>query len=201
MRFGLFIFFMMLFSPAEAHAFFFLAAIPAAAGAAAGAAASTAAAASAAAAAAATASTIATAAQIAMGVVAAAGAVFQGISAKKQADMEAAQLRLNARLEETAGLQRDTQRREELERTVGAIRAARGDRGDYSPTAISFLDEANTFINSDRMVELLNSQQRSGDLSRQASVARRRGRTSLMTGVAKAGMSLFQTGSYISRRV
>lgn len=203
MKLFLFLAFMVAFTPAEAHAFFFVAAIPAAAGAAASSAAAGAAAAAAASAAAAsaaaTAATIATATQIAMGVASAASAVFSGIAAKNQAEAEAAQMRLNAKLEGTAGLQRDTIRREELARTLGAIRAARGDRGQMSPTAVSFLDEANEFISSDRTVELLNSRQRSADFRQQATAARRRGRASLLTGVAKAGGSLFQTGSYVAR--
>lgn len=180
-------------TPADAHAFFFLAALPAAGAAASGAAAG-------AAAAAAASSTFLTASQIALGVLGVAGKVFSAISAKQQADAEADRLELEAKLEGTAALQRDTQRRQELARTVGSIRAARGDSAaSFSPTETSFLDEANEVISSDRMVEFLNGQTRASNLRQSARNTRSRGRTSLLTGVGGAGISLFQTGSFAAR--
>ncbi len=181
---------LVIFMPSNAHAFFFFA-LPAVIG---GAAASAAASAGAAA-------TLVSASQIALGVLGLGTKIFAGMAAKNQADATAAQLDLQAKMEETAGLQRDTQRREELERTVGSIRAARGGRGVSSPTAISFLDEANHFVNSDRMVELLNSRQRSADLRTSAQQARSRGRNSLITSSVQGGTSLFQLGAYAARRL
>lgn len=179
----------------QAEAVVFVAAIPAAAAAAA----STAAAASAAAAATAAAlSTAATVATIGSAVVSAAGTVFSSLQARKQAKVQAAQAELNAKLEGTAGLQRDTIRREELARTLGSIRAARGDRGLLSPTATAFTSEADRFINSDRTVELLNSRQRQADLRQQARQSRARGRASLVTGAVSAAGSLFQAANAVS---
>lgn len=180
--------------PTNADAFFFLAALPfagsfaAATGIGVGAAAATTATAG---------IGLGTIAQIGLGVLGAAGTIFQGMAAKEQAEAEAAQADLNAKLEDTQGLQRDTQRREQLERTVGSIRANRGGQGLYSPTSEGFLQEANENINSDRIVEMLNSRQRSSDLRASAAQSRRRGRTSLFSGIAKGGTSLFKTGAYL----
>lgn len=132
------------------------------------------------------------------GVLTAASSIMAGMAAKQQAEAEAQQAELNAKLEHTAGLQRDTARREELDRTVGAIRAARGGRGLTSPTATSFVNEANYYINSDRTVELLNSRQRQADLRASAAQSRRQGRASLLTGAVKGGISLFKTGAYLA---
>lgn len=131
----------------------------------------------------------------AVAAVTAAATVFKAVSDKKAADDEAKQLRLNAALEDTKALQRDTIRRQELEQTVSAIRAIRGDQGDNSPTALSFIDEANENISSDRQIELANSAQRAADLRAQARSARARGRRSLISGSVSAGLSLFQAAS------
>lgn len=158
--------------PTQAEAFFFLAAIPAIA---------------AAGSAAATAATVATAVAA---VASAAATVLSSVAANKRAKNEAAQLELNSRLEGTRALQRDTQRRRQLERTIGTIRAARGSRGDSSPLALAFINEANEEISSDRQTELANSRQRQQDLLFEAADARRRGRASLISGVVKAGAGL-----------
>lgn len=143
---------------------------------------------------------IGTFAQVGIGILSAGAAVFQGIAAKQNAEAQAAREELNARLEETNGLQRDTIAREELAATLGSIRAARGGRGLTSPTALSFLQEADERLSSDRTVELLNSRQRAADRRQSARQLRRQGRISLISGVSQAGLSLFETGSYFSSR-
>ena len=137
-------------------------------------------------------------ATIAFGALSAASAVFQGIQANKQAKAEAAQLDLNAKLERTAQLQRDTQRREELRRTASTIEATRGAGfAGLSPTAQSFATEASERLTSDRLVEFANSAQRQSDLRNQARNTRIRGRQSLLSGAFRAGVSLFQTASNV----
>ncbi len=78
--------------PTQAHAFFFLAAIPVA---------------------------VQWGIMAAMAAATIATTAMSVVSARKQAKYEEAQHKLNAKLEGTAALQRDTIRREELERTVG----------------------------------------------------------------------------------
>ncbi len=169
--------------PIEAHAFFPIAALPLAAAFVAPAAS--------------TAISLGSIATIASGVLSAAGAVAGALSQRAQAKAQEQQAKLDASLEETATRQRDTIRRQELERTLGTIRAVRSGRGIDSPTAMAFMDEANENINSDRLVEFASGSQRVQDHLNTARNARSRGRLSLITGGINAALPLGQTAANV----
>lgn len=126
-----------------------------------------------------------------------ASTVFTALGQRAAAKTEESRLKLEARLADTRAIQRDTQRREELERTVGAIKAARAGEGTgiLSPTGQAFLSEANEIITTQRLREVASLRQDAANFRVGASASRQRARFALIGGAFKVGTSLFSFGA------
>lgn len=118
----------------------------------------------------------------------------QGIAGSQQAKGEANQMDAEARLEDTKALQRDTQLRDELDRFISAQKSARAANGlsGTSPNALLLMDDANTVSAKERTTQTANDRQRAANLRAGAAGARRSGRLSLITGMAKAAVPIAQ---------
>lgn len=122
-------------------------------------------------------------------------AVTQGAAARSEALTDAARQESEARLADTQALQRDTQSRDELERTIGSIRAARAANGlsARSPNAMLLESETRRVSDNERLVQVADYRQRAANLRAGAEASRRRGRFSLLTGFTRAGVSIAQS--------
>lgn len=120
--------------------------------------------------------------------------VFKAVGTRAAAKTEESRLKLQAKLSDTRAIQRDTQRREELERTIGAIKAARAGPGTgiLSPTGLAFLDDANQIISIQRLREVASERQDAANFRAAAAFSRQRARLALIGGSLKVGTSLFQ---------
>ncbi len=135
--------------------------------------------------------------QAALLVATVASTAFTALSERAAAKTEASRLELQAKLADTRALQRDIQRRQELDRILGSIKAARAGPGTgiFSPTGMAFLDEANEVISIQRLREVASERQNAANFRAAASAARRRGRMALISGALKIGVSIFQFGA------
>ena len=135
--------------------------------------------------------------EVAILVAVVAGTVFTALEQRAAAKTEESRLKLQAKLADTRALQRDVQRRQELERTVGAIKAARAGPGTgiLSPTGLAFLDEANQIISTQRLREVASERQNAPNLRAAAAFSRSKARNALIGGGIKVGTALFTFGA------
>lgn len=128
-------------------------------------------------------------------VASAGGQLLSAYGQAKSMKAQAKQEELNAKIADTRAMQVDAERRQELDRSIGSIIATRaGDLGGLSPTALAFIDEANTNINNTRLREVANEKQRAADFRYAAKSLRSSARVSLLSGAFQAGTSLLQGG-------
>ncbi len=123
--------------------------------------------------------------------------VFTALETRAAAKTEESRLKLQAKLADTRALQRDVQRRMELERTVGAIKAARAGPGTgiLSPTGLAFLDEANEVISIQRLREVASERQNAANFRTAAAFSRQKARMALIGGGLKVATSIFSFGA------
>lgn len=128
-------------------------------------------------------------------VTAAAGAVATGVQQNQQAKAQAARLDAEARLASTQALQRDTQARDELRRSLSAIQSARSANGlgIYSPNARLLEQETSRVSRREREITVADYRQRSANLTSEAAGTRRAGRMSLLTSAVKAAVPIAQS--------
>ena len=126
-----------------------------------------------------------------------AGTVFTALETRAAAKTEESRQKLQAKLADTRAVQRDTQRREELERTIGAIKAARAGPGTgiLSPTGLAFLDEANEIISIQRLREVASERQNAANFRAAAAFSRSKARNALIGGGIKSAASIFSFGA------
>lgn len=125
------------------------------------------------------------------------GAVFSAVGASQAAQSDAANMDAQARLADTQALQRDTQLRDELSRFLGSMNSARAANGlsASSPNAMMLMMNANKVSSKERTIQTANDRQRAANLRAGAAGARRRGRASLFTGLARAAVPIAQHNS------
>ncbi len=123
--------------------------------------------------------------------------VFTALETRAAAKTEESRLKLQAKLADTRALQRDVQRRMELERTIGAIKAARAGPGIgiLSPTGLAFLEEANEVISIQRLREVASERQNAANFRAAAAFSRQKARMALIGGALKVGTSIFSFGA------
>lgn len=94
-------------------------------------------------------------------------------------------------------MQKDVERRQELNRVQSAIKAARASRGGSlrSPLTQTFLNEANEIIGTERLRAFAGERQTAQNLRTSAAASRRKRRLKLITGSLSTGLSLFQAGA------
>jgi hypothetical protein len=126
------------------------------------------------------------------------GAVAQGMAGRASAMSDAARQDSEARLADTQALQRDTLSREDLGRYLSTVRAARAANGlgSDSPNALLLEKEATEASDRDRLLQRADDRQRASNFRLAAQASRSRGKLSLLTGVAKAGVPLARYGAY-----
>ena len=107
----------------------------------------------------------------------------------------AARLDAEAKLAETQALQRDTQARDELRRTIGAIQAARAANGlsAYSPNAILLEKTTSEVSRREREIQVTDYRQHAMNKRNDAAAARASGRMSLLTNVVSAAVPIAQS--------
>lgn len=128
----------------------------------------------------------------------AASSLAAGASGRAGAMSEGARLDSEAKLAETQTLQRDTIARQDLNSflmTVRASRAANGLSGD-SPNAMLLEQKSIRNADRDRQIQRADGRQRAANFRTAAESARKRGKYSLLTGVANAAVPLVQYGAY-----
>lgn len=135
--------------------------------------------------------------QAALLVAVVASAVFAAVETREAAKRDEATLELEATLADTRAVQRDVQRREELERVLGSIKAARAGPGSgiLSPTGLAFQDEAREVISTQRLREVASERQNAANFRAAASGARASGRNALIGGGLSAATSIFSFGA------
>lgn len=123
-----------------------------------------------------------------------AGAAFSAVGASAQAQSDANNMDAEARLADTQALQRDTQLRDELSLFMSSMNSARAANGlsTISPNAVLLMQDANRVSSKERTTQTANDRQRAANLRAGAAGARRRGRFSLFTGLARAAVPLAQ---------
>lgn len=106
------------------------------------------------------------------------------------------QLKQQSELAETRAIQKDLERRQELDRVQSAIKAARASRGGslVSPLTQEFLNEANETLGSERLRAFAAERQQAANFRSAAAASRRQRRLALIGGGLKMGASLFQAG-------
>lgn len=121
-----------------------------------------------------------------------AGGISTGLQRSAQNSSEAVRLQNEARLHDTQALQRDTDLRGELDRSLSTIQAARAANGlsALSPNAISLVREATEASTEDRQILTGNDRQRAANARAGATAARRGARLSLVTGFVQTRASL-----------
>lgn len=126
-----------------------------------------------------------------------ASTVFTALEERAAAKTEESRLKLQAKLADTRAIQRDLQRRQELERITGAIKAARAGPGTgiLSPTGLSFLDEANQIISTQRLREVASERQNAANFRAAAAGARQSAKFALISGGLKVATSIFSFGA------
>lgn len=126
------------------------------------------------------------------------GGLASGLAGRAAGMSEAARAESEARLAETQALQRDTLAREDLDRYLSTVRAARAANGltASSPNAMILENEAREASTQDRLRQRADDRQRAENFRASAAASRQGVRLSLLTGVAKAGVPLAQYGSY-----
>lgn len=127
-----------------------------------------------------------------------AGAVAGGLAQRATAMNQSAQAAAEAALAETQALQRDTLAREDLQRFIGSIRAARTANGlsATSPNAMLLERAAMEESDRDRLMARADDRQRAANFRAASKYYRRSGNVSLVTGVANAGVPLAEFGLY-----
>lgn len=124
------------------------------------------------------------------------GGLAQGLAGNAAAMDEAARMEAQAVLADTQALQRDTLAREDLQRTLGGIRAARAANGLSADSPNARILEADSTRRSDRdrLIQRADDRQRAANFRAGAKSARSQGRWSLVGGIAKAGIPLAEYG-------
>jgi hypothetical protein len=125
-------------------------------------------------------------------------AVGKGLAGRSEAMSEAARADSEARLADTQALQRDTLARDDLNRFLSSVRSSRAANGlsSRSPNAMVLEQEGREASDHNRLVQRADDRQRAANFRTAAKSARRKGRFSLITGIAKAGVPLAEYGSY-----
>lgn len=120
----------------------------------------------------------------------------EGAAGNAQAMSESARLESEARLAETQTLQRDTIAREDLNSFLSTVRASRAANGlsGSSPNAILLEQTSIKNADRDRVIQRADGSQRAANFRTAAKSQRRKGKYSLLTGVARAGVSLAKFG-------
>lgn len=128
-------------------------------------------------------------------ILSATSAVATGVAGMSQAMNESARLESEARMAETQALQRDTQARDELTRFLSTVKAARSANGlsSNSPNAYILSKEASETSTDERLRLRADDRQRAANFRTAASASRTQGMFSLITGVAKGGVSIAQS--------
>ena len=123
-----------------------------------------------------------------------AASLATGVSGFQRGNAEAEAMERNARIHETRAVQRDAHSRDELNRTIAGINAARGANGltGTSPTALALLEDANHVLSRQRQVAVGNERGEARSLRAAAAGRRRTARFSLVSGVLKSGVSIGQ---------
>lgn len=122
------------------------------------------------------------------------GGVAKGLQGNAQAMNEAARADAQAALAETQALQRDTQARDELERFLSSVQAARAANGlsSRSPNALVLEQDARRQSTSERLRNRADDRQRAANFRAAGQGYRRQGRMSLVTGAVSGGIPLAQ---------
>lgn len=123
-----------------------------------------------------------------------ASALSSGLQGRNDALARSAEARNQAYLADTQAIQRDTLSRDELQRTLSGIRAARAANGlsSTSPNARILERDAITNADRDRLVQVGDYRVKASSLRQTASQYRSLGRMSLLTGAVSATVPLAQ---------
>lgn len=118
--------------------------------------------------------------------------VAQSVAGFQQARNEAANDEVAAYTADTRALQRDAVARDDLNRTLAAIRAniAASGMSLFSPTSRAVLAETDTTLNRERVIASGNDRTEAANLRRSARSKRSYAPISLVTGAARAAPSL-----------
>ena len=129
----------------------------------------------------------------------AAGSIFGGIGARRQAQDQARQTERQRLAVRIRGMEEETALADELNRTMSTFYAARGanNLSISSPTGLVIAGDIRRYARQNILTVRRNTAMQAGQLQDQAQGLARQGQYSLMTGVfsaAKPLLSLAQTG-------
>ena len=121
-------------------------------------------------------------------------ALAEGMQGRAQNLNEAAKADAQAKLADTQALQRDTAARDELERFIGSMRVARASSGMSlnSPNAIVLEQDSRNTSDDQRLRNRADDRQRAANFRAAAKSYKSAAKYSMVTGIAKAGMSIAQ---------